>query len=552
MQPRETLISDIKTNGAPLGLADSRVSLSRRHGSERKSATWQDLFKLVTLQAVIKDTANSLSDVVREIDKLVVTSDITALTREVSEREAWVNELREEVETVEQSSRNLAAKLQAKKDDLDARRRILQEARQMHDEDLRQEVEVEASIAAEREQLAKLRQRIPPMQNALISTLAFIFPIDLLSPPDLLFTILDVPLPIPNGPTDPAPPLSMSSHKEINEETVATALGYAAQVVQLLAAYLGIRLTYPVTCVGSRSLIKDGISHMVGPRMFPLFSKGVDTYRFEYAVFLLNKDIELLMSERNLRALDMRHTLPNLKNLLLTLTDPDTVQKIPRRPPSVASATISALQSPVLKPSTVPDAGEPGPITPADSAAAATEERGSDGEPASGAITPTKAAEPISTPTGTVRKSKGFLDLTPLSLSGFFKRNPSSSRGAAKAEPPLDDEQAGEATPTVASAAAPVAAAEPAPAAVEAPAQGGSGSSSSEDEDDEDDADRRTIRASTSEDGVEEGKQRTKVHAGNNAANGNGTAGGHGAHVEEKVVASAAGARSPSVVDGVS
>ena len=35
---------------------------------------------------------------------------------------------------------------------------------------------------------------------------------------------------------------------------------------------------------------------------------------------MLNKDIELLMSERDLRALDMRHTLPNLKNLLLTLT----------------------------------------------------------------------------------------------------------------------------------------------------------------------------------------------------------------------------------------
>lgn len=27
---------------------------------------------------------------------------------------------------------------------------------------------------------------------------------------------------------------------------------------------------------------------------FPLFSKGVDTYRFEYAVFLLNKDIEMV------------------------------------------------------------------------------------------------------------------------------------------------------------------------------------------------------------------------------------------------------------------
>jgi len=68
-------------------------------------------------------------------------------------------------------------------------------------------------------------------------------------------------------------------------------------------------------------MIRDGISAMVGPRMFPLFSKGVDTYRFEYGVFLLNKNIEMLMSDRDLRALDMRHTLPNLKNLLLTLSD---------------------------------------------------------------------------------------------------------------------------------------------------------------------------------------------------------------------------------------
>jgi len=27
---------------------------------------------------------------------------------------------------------------------------------------------------------------------------------------------------------------------------------------------------------------------------FPLFSKGVDTYRYEYGVFLLNKDIEMV------------------------------------------------------------------------------------------------------------------------------------------------------------------------------------------------------------------------------------------------------------------
>lgn len=173
-----------------------------------------------------------------------------------------------------------------------------------------------------------------------------------------------------------------------------------------------------------------------------------------------------------------------------------------------------------------------------------SDEDGSDGEPASGAVTPMKTAEQVSTPTGTVRKSRGFLDLTP--LSGFFKRNPTSSQGAAKAEPPLDDDTAGEATPTVPSAQAPANGAAPVPELSEAQAEGsGSG-------EDEDESDRRTIRASTSEDDVDEAKQRTKVHAGNGMVNGNGAALGHGAQVGEKVVEAAESVRSPSVVEGVS
>lgn len=100
-----------------------------------------------------------------------------------------------------------------------------------------------------------------------MSVLSTIFPIELFSPPDLLYIILDVPLPIPLNSNDPAPPLSMEDHKEVTEESVATALGFVAQVTQTLAAYLGENLVYPVTCVGSRSLIRDGISTMVGPRM---------------------------------------------------------------------------------------------------------------------------------------------------------------------------------------------------------------------------------------------------------------------------------------------
>ena len=105
------------------------------------------------------------------------------------------------------------------------------------------------------------------MQTTVISSLSIIYPIEIYSSTDLLFTILDVPLPIPITANEPAPPLTLPNYTDVTEETIAAALGYVAQVLQLLAAYMGKNLVYPVTCVGSRSLIRDGISAMVGPRM---------------------------------------------------------------------------------------------------------------------------------------------------------------------------------------------------------------------------------------------------------------------------------------------
>jgi UV radiation resistance-associated gene protein len=118
-----------------------------------------------------------------------------------------------------------------------------------------------------RDDLEVLRGQLLPVRKNLITTLSYIFPIDLVSPADLLFTIVSVPLPIPLAQTDPAPPLSLPQHREVTEDSVATSLGYAALLVQLIAAYLSHRLVYPITYIGSRSVIKDEISAMVGPRM---------------------------------------------------------------------------------------------------------------------------------------------------------------------------------------------------------------------------------------------------------------------------------------------
>ena len=131
-----------------------------------------------------------------------------------------------------------------------------------------------------RDTLATLQRHIPSIRVTLISTLSSLFPIDLVSGSDLLFSVLGVPLPIPTGATDPAPPLSLSAYKDVNEDCVATALAYAAFVVQLLATYLGKVLVYPITFCGSRSMIRDGISAMVGPRMCVLFLKGVVLINF--------------------------------------------------------------------------------------------------------------------------------------------------------------------------------------------------------------------------------------------------------------------------------
>jgi len=182
--------------------------------------------------------------------------------------------------------------------------------------------------------------------------------------------------------------------------------------------YMGKGLVYPITYIGSRSLIRDNISAMVGPRMFPLFSKGVDTYRFEYAVFLLNKDIEMLMADRDLRALDMRHTLPNLKNLLLTLTDGECASVRNARyqdsPSTVGLATPPRAASPPAsnRASETPRAGR------SPSLCATELPQEPDASPSSGVTTP-KAGQGEGGTSTLSRYSKLSLGLPP--LPGFFR-----------------------------------------------------------------------------------------------------------------------------------
>lgn len=203
---------------------------------------------------------------------------------------------------------DLQARLQARRDAIESGT-LSQEKARFHltsaQRDLSSRAWLHQSIAAE----------VAGQIRRICEDVLRIYPIDPVPQKPLLFTIRSIPLPNAASPS--------SSSPETDPAATAAALSLVAHVVHLLSFYLSTPIPYPPTMHGSTSSILDPISatlHSLPSRIFPLFQKGAVPFRFEYAVFLLNTDIELLMSRQGLRMVDQRHTLPNLKYLLYVLT----------------------------------------------------------------------------------------------------------------------------------------------------------------------------------------------------------------------------------------
>lgn len=81
-----------------------------------------------------------------------------------------------------------------------------------------------------------------------------------------------------------------------NIELISCALGMVAHAVELIAKYYGVFLKYPIVLMSSRSTIQDPISSNQENHSYPLYIKGVEKARFDYAVYLLNKNISQVFS----------------------------------------------------------------------------------------------------------------------------------------------------------------------------------------------------------------------------------------------------------------
>ncbi|KAI9208001.1 uncharacterized protein BJ171DRAFT_492332 [Polychytrium aggregatum] len=154
----------------------------------------------------------------------------------------------------------------------------------------------------------KLIYAVTKRQKELIRDLSSIYPIKPAAQP-MLYTIGGILLP-------------NSEYTGANEMQIATALGYAAHLVMMIAFYLELPLRYSIKPMSSRSTIVDPVSSSLGPHPeqyeFPLFTKGVERVHFDYAVYLLNKNVEQLLNFINIQvpSKQLRNTLPNLQILM--------------------------------------------------------------------------------------------------------------------------------------------------------------------------------------------------------------------------------------------
>ncbi|ETI21702.1 hypothetical protein G647_08049 [Cladophialophora carrionii CBS 160.54] len=282
-------------------------AVDHRAGTSKPGSTFDALMQLANLDECIQDAVKVRSQLEQDINRIlaearVLTVDDTA--------EPQVDDDSPQVKAALVAEQKQLRQLKKKREDLqqslEQRKQALSRGREAQEKAL-------ALTEAGNRESQELESRLKQIEadssgqvRRICESLMTIFPIEPLKNRTLQFTIRGIHLP-------------NSVYNDTNRDEIAAALGFVAQLVHQLALYLSVSLPYMLEPSASTSFIFDPISIGLSQRKYPLHPTTVP-YKFEYAVFLLNKDIEFLMNRQGLRVLDIRHTLPNLKYLLYVLT----------------------------------------------------------------------------------------------------------------------------------------------------------------------------------------------------------------------------------------
>jgi UV radiation resistance-associated gene protein len=295
------------------------------------TSSFDALLRLAKLDDSIQDALATRNKLAADLEALMQSN-----TEALQERDK-VLEASDRLKTIDYAKKTVERQVSKARQACEEKRSALRSRRELMAEDLESRSTQQQEMETSRSEIPTLKDEhriklkaIQAQRRRITSDLDAIFPITPIPNTSLAFTIRDIHLPTSD---------TLDSE---NPEKLAASLGYVSHILLLLSSYLSIPLPYPVTSRSSTSTIHDPISvlqtktnpstlrsaspsqleaHDKALRTYPLFPAGVPRFRFEYAVFLLNKNIQLLLEQAyNIRVLDIRHTLPNLKYLFYVAT----------------------------------------------------------------------------------------------------------------------------------------------------------------------------------------------------------------------------------------
>jgi len=285
------------------------------------TSSYDELVRLHTLSECIQDALDSREKLISEINALITEDkDRFSAQDAITSAEDSLATIKRSVITQRRNLKAARTTLASLKSSNSSRRASISNGYSTQKEEATQLATSRTQLSHHQTEHKTVTNAITGQRRRICEDLQSIFTIHPIPHRSLAFTIRSLHLPNSDFP---------SAAKDA--DTISAALGHVAHVLHLLSLYLRISLPYPLAPRASTSLIRDPISLMphlntatskssssssAEDRTFPLYVKGSVFYRFEYAVFLLNKDIEVVAGRLGLRVLDIRQTLPNLKYVL--------------------------------------------------------------------------------------------------------------------------------------------------------------------------------------------------------------------------------------------
>ncbi|RMX82597.1 hypothetical protein D0869_05940 [Hortaea werneckii] len=289
------------------------------------TASFDALLRLSKLDESIQDALATRNRIAADLETLLETNKSAFIERD------QVAEAEDRLKTIEYAKKTVEKQIEKARKQKAERRELLSRRREFMQQDLQRRKAQSEEMANGKPELPNFRSEHEVRQTAIANQrrricedLHTIYPIKPIPGKSLAFTIRGLHLPNSED-LDATPP-----------DKLAAALGHVAHAVHLLSIYLVQPLPYPLNPNSSTSTIEDPISLLktsssanqtstkddrIALRTYPLHTKSVPRFRFEYAVFLLNKDLQILLENAfAVRVLDIRHTLPNLLYLFYVAT----------------------------------------------------------------------------------------------------------------------------------------------------------------------------------------------------------------------------------------